>query len=124
MKSLQWIAIYADGTALREYQDGRKNAYESIDRPRVVRLEGWRDGYARKVFEMDVRPGERFFYRRRELRRLGGQPLQEVYIFGVWWRDRDRSVHWKTAYIHENDTVTWGDVQDVQLLAMEAGRGD
>ena len=75
-----WVALYVDGTSLTQYEDGKENSTDTINRSKLLSFSLF-SGAGKKIVSLDYYPGDRFFYRRRSMLRPGG--TQSYYqIFG------------------------------------------
>lgn len=104
MNSLQWVAVYNDGTILRQYEGAEKRAYEDIDRDKLSAFVVYRNGYQKKILELHFEEGQRLIYRKRELNGEGWRYPAEVYLIGWQMTKGEESIQ-SIHYIFGDDTI-------------------
>jgi hypothetical protein len=78
---IQWLAYYADGETLAQYDGETENRYTDIDRTRLAAFALVRDGAPMVMVHFDE-PDKRLIYRRRVFLRPGVGP--EVFYLVGW----------------------------------------
>jgi hypothetical protein len=128
MDNLEWIAVYADGSILRQHEpDGTENRYEDIDRKRVSEFHLRLKGKDFTVIAYALDPGQRLIYRKRHsMSGITGEKNWTIHMVGwqqtvngknvqcISWVFPDGSII-NTGRFRENHPVLYG----VELLPFE-----
>lgn len=125
VRELYWIAVYADGTKLYQFDDkGNEYKYADIDREKLVRFDIVSKEEKRIIYSMYLREGQRLIFRRRTLKPLD-QRKPTVVIFLVGWQmtiPTPSGMKNVTAinYFHPDGSIALdGDRDNIELLEME-----
>lgn len=79
MDSIQWVAIYDDGTKLHQYNGNEVNKYEDINRDKLVGFALYKND--EPLLLVDFEEGQRLVYRRRNFMRFDGSK-SSVFLVG------------------------------------------
>jgi hypothetical protein len=80
---MQWIAIYKDGTDLKQYnEDGSENRYQDIDRTKLDSFVLYQD-IAKPLLWIHLETDQRLIYRRRVEKRMDGT---ETVVYLAGWQ--------------------------------------
>lgn len=125
---MQWVAYYANGTHLRQYDDaGVESKYADIDRTRLTSFAlydggveikgvfaGNHDGSTinaanyhtatRKILHLHLEPGQRLIYRRRVQQSVGAEAPNVCYMIG--WQQTSQGENIQAiCYVFEDGTI-------------------
>lgn len=83
--SLQWLAIYNDGTFLEQYtEDGTENKYADIDRTKLSEFRLHRES-GELVFSVQLEQDQRLIYRRRNTITIeDGEEIRALFYLVGW----------------------------------------
>lgn len=81
---LMWIAVYEDGTNLRQFdENGHEARYSDIERERLTEFHLVnKDDEARTIFALALDPGQRLIYRRRVATSGNNEPKWTITMVG------------------------------------------
>lgn len=104
MSELSWVAVYADGDTLPQYnRDGTENKYKDIDRSRLTEFNLYTaEGVLRYALFLD--PGQRLIWRRRvSLTSQGGRSV--IHLIGWQMTVGDQNIQ-SISYVPEVGQAT------------------
>ena len=90
MQNVEWCAVYTDGTALHQYNEGGAGKkYTDIDRSKLKEFRLYIDGVKKVVINLDS--NKRLIYRKRVAMVISGstQGQQQIVHIAGWQEKRD-----------------------------------
>lgn len=123
MKELIWVANYNNNEVFRQFDNGKENKYEDIDRERLVRFDLYDSLTDKPVYSLYIHSGRQLIFRKRNFIFMNAAPTQIVFIVGF-------SITFMTAsgpkreivlnYIHPDGSIALDDARsNIQLLPFE-----
>lgn len=79
--SIQWLAVYRDGSFLPQYDGDKENKYTDIDRANLGAMTLTREGLPIFTLYFD-RPDQKLILRRRYFMRQGEEGKSMIYLIG------------------------------------------
>jgi len=84
---LCWVAQYADGSIITQFDSGEEQTVDKLSRENLRRF-SMVDSTSKILCSQDLVPGQMFFYRKRTAMRPGQDIVEIIHIFG-WRRATD-----------------------------------
>lgn len=122
MRELTWVANYAGGEQLKQFDNGKEHKYADINREKLERFDLIDKETGKAVHSLYLREGQQLIWRRRTLKKLD-QSFIVIYLVGYKVRvltnsgPKDLIV---LNYIHPDGSVSLdGSRNNLELLPFE-----
>lgn len=103
---IHWVAIYSDGTSLKEFDGDISNGYNKIDRTKLVAFALYKNDYQDKLLTIHFQDDQRLIWRKREYVKPGGGRFV-VHIAGWQQTVRGENIQ-SVAYIFPDGRIELG----------------